>query len=140
MGNSPAHLSTQLIVDATAPTSLISFTPVAGPLTVDTSTEFTITSDDGSGSGIDEISYRVDSGTWNEYTGPFTLSGYATGNHTIEYFATDNLGNTESIKSVDIYIQPASGGIPGYDPILIIGILTSISVIYIISKRKKNIL
>ncbi|KKK68588.1 hypothetical protein LCGC14_2942550, partial [marine sediment metagenome] len=111
--NNQAHLSTQLTVDGTAPTSLISFTPVAGPYTVDTSTEFTITSDDGSGSGIDEISYRIDGGTWNEYTGPFALSSYASGNHTIEYFAVDILGNTESIKSVEIYIQPPSGGIPG---------------------------
>ncbi len=137
-GNNQAHLSTQLIVDSAAPTSLISFTPIAGPYTVDTSTEFTITSDDGSGSGIDEISYRVDGGTWNEYTTPFTLSGYASGNHTIEYFAVDNLGNTESIESVDVYIQPPSSGIPGYEPLIIIGILTVTSIVFLISKRKKN--
>ncbi|KKL97798.1 hypothetical protein LCGC14_1830820 [marine sediment metagenome] len=136
--NNQAHLSTQLIVDATAPTSLLSFTPIAGPYTVDKSTEFTITSDDGSGSGIDDISYRIDGGTWNEYTGLFTLSSYASGNHTIEYFAVDILGNTESIKSVEIYIQPPSGGIPGYDPFLIIGILASLSAIFIISKQKKK--
>ena len=98
-------MSTQLIVDSAAPTSLISFTPVIGPYTVDTTTEFTITSDDGSGSGIDEISYRIDGGTWNEYTAPFTLSGYISGNHTIEYFAVDNLGNSENIKYIIVYIQ-----------------------------------
>ncbi|KKL10900.1 hypothetical protein LCGC14_2551190, partial [marine sediment metagenome] len=136
--NNQAHLSTQLLVDGTAPTSLISFTPVAGPYTVATNTEFTITSDDGSGSGIFNISYRVDGGTWIEYTGPFTLSSYTSGNHTIEYFAVDNLGNTEIILSLDLYIQPASGGIPGYEPLLIVGILFSVSVIFIISKRRKK--
>ncbi len=136
--NNQAHLSTQLLVDGTAPTSLISFTPTAGPYTVAKSTEFTITSDDGSGSGIFNISYRVDGGTWIEYTGIFTLSSYASGNHTIEYYATDILGNTESIESVGIFIQPSSGGIPGYDPLLIFGIITTVSVIFIISKRKKK--
>lgn len=34
----------------------------------------------------------------------------------------------------------ASGGIPGYDPFLIIGILALVSVIFIISKRKKKLI
>ena len=58
----------------------------------------TLSADDGSGSGIDHISYSVDGGPYNTYSGP--VSGFTTGNHFVQYYATDNAGNIESIKLI----------------------------------------
>ena len=48
-------------------------------------------------SGISEIRYRVDRGNWATYSVPFTVS--TEGIHLIEYYAVDNVGNTEAIKT-----------------------------------------
>ncbi|TFG00054.1 MAG: right-handed parallel beta-helix repeat-containing protein, partial [Promethearchaeota archaeon] len=56
-------------------------------------------------SGIYNITYQIDAGDWNLYSEPFTLSGYSHGNHTISYYATDNAGNSESIKSIELFLD-----------------------------------
>jgi hypothetical protein len=58
----------------------------------------TLSADDGSGSGIASISYSVDGGPFQTYTGP--VSGFTTGNHFVQYYATDNAGNIEAIKLI----------------------------------------
>jgi hypothetical protein len=58
----------------------------------------TLSADDGSGSGVDHISYAVDGGPWNTYSGP--VSGFTTGNHFVQYYATDNAGNIEATKLI----------------------------------------
>jgi len=137
--NNQAYITSQLIVDNTAPTSSISFTPITSPNIVDTSTEFTLSASDGSGSGVFNISYRIDEGTWNLYTGNFTLSGYGAGNHTIEYYATDSVGNNEGIKSTIVIIIPeeVASLIPGFNPLILIGIISVISIIVMRKKLKK---
>jgi immune inhibitor A len=74
-----------------SPTYINSFTPV------------TLTSSDGTGSGVDSIWYRIDSGNWNLYTGDFTVS--TPGAHTIVYNATDNLGQHEQMKGSSIFVD-----------------------------------
>jgi hypothetical protein len=62
----------------------------------------TLTADDGSEgwqSGVDFIEYRIDGGAWQ--TGDtFVIS--TNGMHTIEYRATDNVGNVEDPNSFDL--------------------------------------
>ena len=58
----------------------------------------TLSADDGSGSGINHISYSIDGGPYQTYTGP--VSGFTTGNHFVQYYATDNAGNIEAIKLI----------------------------------------
>ena len=58
----------------------------------------TLSADDGSGSGINHISYSIDGGPFQTYTGP--VSGFTTGNHFVQYYATDNAGNIEAIKLI----------------------------------------
>lgn len=50
-------------------------------------------------SGVLSIKYRWDGGQWKEYRGPLTMD--ADGDHTLQYYAIDNLGNAQSVRTVD---------------------------------------
>jgi hypothetical protein len=41
--------------------------------------------------------YRMDNGEWQSYESPFTLTGYAEGQHTIDCAAVDNAGNVADL-------------------------------------------
>lgn len=47
------------------------------------------------------IEYRIDGGSWTEYTGPFRVFG--PGERTIEYRAVDNNGNIEETNVLTFY-------------------------------------
>src|SRR2546425_8253697 len=53
-------------------------------------------------SGVASITYRLDSGSWQTYGIPFSLTD---GRHTLQYFATDIAGNVEAPHSVRIAID-----------------------------------
>jgi hypothetical protein len=54
-------------------------------------------------SGVDYTKYRIDSGSWQTYSAPFTVS--TNGEHTVDYYSVDNVGNEESQKSVSFKID-----------------------------------
>lgn len=56
-----------------------------------------------SGSGIDEMKYRLDSGAWLDYVGSFQLTG--NGLHDVEYYSTDHAGNVEFTKTLQLKID-----------------------------------
>ena len=58
----------------------------------------TLTADDGAGSGVNHIDYSIDGGPSQVYSGP--LSGFSTGNHFVQFHATDNAGNVEATKLI----------------------------------------
>ncbi|RLG00489.1 MAG: hypothetical protein DRN49_02865, partial [Thaumarchaeota archaeon] len=60
-------------------------------------TEFTLTASD-DGSGIKDKYYRIDEGSWTTYSTPFGISSEDDGIHEIEYYAEDNLGQTNKIQ------------------------------------------
>lgn len=47
--------------------------------------------------------YRIDGGSWLTYTGQFTIG--IEGEHTIEYYSVDAVGNEEEVKSVSFKID-----------------------------------
>ena len=47
-------------------------------------------------SGVDVTYYRIDGGTWTEYTDPIEFC--ENGEHTIEYYSVDNAGNEEDVN------------------------------------------
>ncbi len=55
--------------ETASPISLISYTPYSGMNFVNSSTIFTINADDGTGSGVSIIRYKINKSTWIEYTG-----------------------------------------------------------------------
>ena len=97
VGNT-AESSTQITVDNSAPTTSIQVgNPRASLNHVTTTTPFTISSNDGSGSGVKMQEIRIAcEGTdygWGTYEGEFTLQGLSDGAYIIYARAEDNLGN-----------------------------------------------
>jgi len=116
--------------DTTAPISSISFVPHSGTNIVNISTLFTLTSDDGIGSGVSNINYKINNSDFIEYNEPFNLSGYEFGDYNISYSAIDTVGNIEEINTLLVKIVDI-GIIPGYDLVVLFSIIGLISVILI---------
>jgi hypothetical protein len=55
------------------------------------------------GSGVEGVQVRTDGGNWTAYSAPFTLS--TDGLHTVEYQATDVVGNTEPASNASFLID-----------------------------------
>ena len=56
------------------------------------------------GSGLAQIYYSIDGGQWQEYTGPFALTGQD-GPRQVAYYGLDNLGNTEAITTLSFLLD-----------------------------------
>jgi len=66
-------------------------------------------------SGVSEISYQVDNGTWNTYTDPFTLT--ENGEHNVSFYAVDNAGNEEAEQSVAVNIDKRKPSLAVFRPV-----------------------
>jgi hypothetical protein len=91
------------IVDTIAPTTKYHFDPIYGTSSsgiryIKGYTTTLRATDNVSGSGVKSTQYRINGGTWIEYTSPFTF--YAGVTHIVEYFSTDNAGNIENPMNV----------------------------------------
>ena len=53
--------------------------------------------------GVNATEHRIDGGAWAPYLGPFTLAGE--GLHSIEFRATDRLGNLEVTQSLAVVVD-----------------------------------
>jgi hypothetical protein len=53
--------------------------------------------------GVDFIKYRIDGGAWLTYTAPFTLN--LDGEHTVEFYAVDTVGNVGATGSTSFKID-----------------------------------
>ena len=56
-------------------------------------------------SGVASTNYKVDSGGWTPYAGPFYVK--PDGTHTVSYFSVDNAGNIETTKNATFSILNA---------------------------------
>ena len=64
--------------------------------------------------GVQEVRYRLDGGSWQTRSGAdvsFTVS--ADGNHTVEYYAVDRVGNTEGQRQAAFKIDRTPPTAPG---------------------------
>ncbi len=99
VGNTEADKVTTVILDKTPPQTTIS---TSDPLSiVSPKTKFTLSSTDNL-SGVQEISYSIDGGSWKTYMANFSLSGMSAGEHTIAYKAKDNIANEETENSITV--------------------------------------
>src|SRR5205823_8788627 len=53
-------------------------------------------------SGLTNLSYRIDNGSWQTYSGPFLL---AEGLHQVDFLAIDLAGNVEALQSLNVAID-----------------------------------
>ncbi len=90
-------------IDWTAPTTTISKSGTPGDNGwYKTDVTVTLTCDDGTGSGCESTNYRIDGGAWTAYSAAFTIT---TGTHIVDYYSTDNAGNTEATETATIKID-----------------------------------
>jgi len=130
--------------DTEPPSSSIFFMPHSGINIVNDSTTFTLTADDGLGSGVAIIKYKIKYGTtydsgWIDYIAPFDLSSYDSGDYLISYYSIDMIGNTENATTISvelIKITSAPPEIPGYNILLLISIICVVSIISLKFKYK----
>ncbi|MFX1408921.1 MAG: SBBP repeat-containing protein [Promethearchaeota archaeon] len=121
-------------VDTTAPISDISFIPHEGVNKVNKSTTFELTADDGIGSGVATIMYKINNSAWIPYSGHFNLSAYDYGYYLISYYSIDVVGNVEDenallVELVVIPSKPSEPEIPAYDLFLLIGVISTVSIL-----------
>ena len=128
--------------DINNPTSTLYFIPHSGTNIVNESTTFSINVDDGLGSGVSIIRYKINDSGLNDYLGPFTLSSYAYGYYNISYYAIDVVGNIEEEKSTIVQLveipPEIPPGIPGYSLLILVSVLGLVSII-VIKKRVKSL-
>jgi len=130
--------------DIDAPSSQLVFIPHSGTNVVNTSTIFTITDEDGLGSGVSVIRYKINDSAWIDYTGGFDLTGYAYGYYDISYYAIDEVGNIESVNSIIVELVEIPSEQAPPIPIEVIILISVISggaviglVILVLIRRKK---
>ena len=126
--------------DIICPVSSIDFIPHSGTTIVNSSTQFTLSASDGDGCGVSSIKYRINYGTWIDYSSPFTLASLSSGNHQIEFYSVDDLDNTENIQN--IYIQlvdfESIPEISGYNLLILISLVGVISLLILRKKIKSK--
>lgn len=132
--------------DIIAPISSLSFIPYSGPNIVNKSTTSTITADDGSGSGVSVIRYKINDSDWFEYNTPFDLSLYAYGDILISYQAIDEVGNIEEINTVLVaLVETAEKPTEGVPLVIILiaiistvaGIAVATTTVVLLRRRKR---
>ena len=113
-GNTFTSAVVTVLVDHTAPltsASLAPGSPSNAPVTV------SFTAGDGSGSGVSTTSYSVDGGTVLQGTSVVVSAPgdhSNDGNHVVQFFSTDEVGNVETPKTVNVLIDTtAPSGTPG---------------------------
>lgn len=106
VGNAEPEKTLTFIIDNTPPETAITvsmpkFIDANGGLYITKDTEFTLSSEDNL-SGVSKVEYRIDSGTWTEYAA-FKIS--SEGSHIIGFRSADNLGNTETEKTLSLTVD-----------------------------------
>ncbi|MFB0562508.1 MAG: NosD domain-containing protein [Candidatus Lokiarchaeia archaeon] len=105
-GNVEATKNETIKIDKTPPiTELIignHYDDGAGNIYVTSDTDFTLSATD-EVSGVAHIYYRINGGSWMNYTGAFKLVG-PDGTYIIEYYSDDVAGNNETLKSATVIL------------------------------------
>ena len=125
--------------DLTPPISSISYTLYKTPNKVNKSTSFSLSANDGIGSGVNILRYKVNNSIWHDYTGSFTLSEYDYGYYLISYQAIDVVGNIESENTLVVLlvkIPSKEPAIHGFNTFLVLSII-GLTTLILIKKYKK---
>src|SRR5207253_1727841 len=94
--------SQSIAVDTTPPSTTASVSGTAGANGWYLSNVTGYLSASDATSGVANLSYQVDGGSWLSYNGPFVLGE---GLHTVDYFASDHAGLVEAMHSATVAID-----------------------------------
>jgi V8-like Glu-specific endopeptidase len=143
--NSESRKWEMVYLDLYAPSTGLHYRPESLPNRVNTSTIFEFSDNDGTGSGVRSMFYRVDGEPWINSDGAFNLTGYGPGNHTIEYYSIDNVGNQEGYNNEMVFLiipeeSTTRTTISGYGSLILvpITILTVLAVKFNLKKKLRN--
>jgi PKD repeat protein len=92
--------------DTTAPATTLTASPAApaGGTWFTSPPQITLSAvDDAAGSGVQKTEYRVDGGSFQTYTTPFS---FPAGDHTVQYRSIDGAGNAEAEQSFSAKVDP----------------------------------
>ncbi|MFX1316614.1 MAG: OmpL47-type beta-barrel domain-containing protein, partial [Promethearchaeota archaeon] len=131
-GGLMGHAEVTVYKDTTAPSSSIYFVPYQLPNIVNKSTTFRLDADDGTGSGVSVIRYKINDSSWSDYSVSFDLSSYEPGHYLISYYSVDNIGNIELENSIEVILlkKPSKPpAIHGFEIFLIISLICIVSII-----------
>ncbi|MFQ6107087.1 MAG: OmpL47-type beta-barrel domain-containing protein [Thermoplasmata archaeon] len=65
-----------------------------------------LSANDFNGAGVAQIAYRIDNGSWRTYDQPINLAD--PGAHTIQYRATDGLGNKQAAEACSVFVDDSA--------------------------------
>jgi hypothetical protein len=108
-----SQASAGIVIDTTAPIATATLTPAADATGWNNTTPVgvTLSANDGSGSGVNQIKYTIDgsdpttSGTAQIYSGSFNISAQGTTN--VKYYASDIAGNASAVQTQAVKIDTA---------------------------------
>jgi hypothetical protein len=111
---SASQASAGIVIDTTAPTATATLSPAANAAGWNNTTPIgvTLSANDGSGSGVNQIKYTTDgsdptsSGTAQVYSSAFSIS--AQGTTSVKYYASDIAGNASAVQTKLVKIDTAA--------------------------------
>lgn len=107
VGNAETPQGFDFTLDLTSPTTRYTVTgdkiqEILSPRTV-----IQLEGEDGS-SGMENIYFKIDSGNVSRFNESVQLTDLAEGDHTLTYYSIDNVGNKESDRTYDFYMDRTS--------------------------------
>jgi hypothetical protein len=104
VGNVEAPKNRKITLDLSAPASDMTLEGDFTENTLSSSAKFILSSQDRL-SGLKAIHYRIDDGPEKVYSGAISAAYLSEGSHQLHYFAIDQAGNREEIKSFDFFVD-----------------------------------
>ncbi|NVM27422.1 MAG: hypothetical protein HWN65_01160 [Candidatus Helarchaeota archaeon] len=146
LGNEESIDSFHLVLDWTPPTTthaIEGYLERDGKIYVNILSEITLTTTDNFDNYPSDY-YRINGGAWKPCSGEITLYDLGFGTYTIEYYARDNLGNSESVHSFTFtYVSQSEYRWMKIQPtliklVIIAGIVGLVIVVFIIIIKKRR--
>jgi len=108
-GNVELTNTVTVFLDNTPPTTTLTIGEpkyISDTTYVTPDTPFTLEANDNAGSGVYSVAYRIYNGAydsgWQPYTEPFYLTSLTDGVYTITFNSTDNVGNVENTRCLNV--------------------------------------
>ena len=105
LGNPEAAASADIYLDLNPPTTTVGVgSPKYGaaPIYISPTTAINLAASDAD-TPVTSTWYRVDGGSWQQYSGPFTVA--VPGFHVIGFNSTDSVGNAEPVGHLSLFVD-----------------------------------